>query len=198
MLDRQDHKWHVIYTRHQHERVVAAHLTGRGFEVFHPTYRAMHRWKDRNKEVELPLFPSYLFFANGLDRRAEILSVPGVHMILNTGGVAAVIPSDELDAIRRATIRPNIVEPHAFLTEGDLVRVKSGPLSGVEGLLHRKKDSFRLILSIHILGRAAAVEIDVNAVERIGSLPVRAAVAEEWQHVAQVAPSGQHSAPSQT
>jgi transcription antitermination factor NusG len=167
LLAGEDTRWHVVYTRHQHERTVAAHLVGRGFEVFHATYRTMHRWKDRNKEVELPLFPGYLFFADGLDRRVEILSTPGVHMILSVGNIPAVIPNEEIDAIRRAANSSLGLQPHPFLSEGDVVRVKSGPLAGVEGILQRQKDLFRLVLSIQILGRAAAVEIDIRAVERI-------------------------------
>jgi transcription antitermination factor NusG len=113
------------------------------------------------------LFPGYIFFAGGMDRRLEILSTPGVHMILMAGTVPAVIPNQEIEAIRRVTSSSLSVEPHPFLSEGEMVRVKTGVLAGVQGILLRKKDQFRLILSIQMLGRAAAVEIDAMAVEHI-------------------------------
>jgi transcription antitermination factor NusG len=161
--------WCALYTRHQHEKTVATILSTKGLQVFLPTYRTVHRWKDRNKQLELPLFPSYLFFKYEAHHRIQILSTPGVHMILTAGNAPAVIPNEEIVAIQSAAESSLRMEPHPFLKYGDTVRIKSGPLAGLEGLVSRKKDAFRLVLSVEMLGRSAAVEIDGSVLERVQS-----------------------------
>jgi transcription antitermination factor NusG len=142
-------------------------LAAKGVSVFHPTYTVVRRWKDRNKSLQMPLFPGYVFFTGGLDRRVEILSTPGVFSIVSFGETAAEISGEEIEAIRRAVVNEMPLNPHPFLVEGDRVRVLRGPLAGVSGILHRHRDVSRLILSIELLGRSAAVEIDSSVVERI-------------------------------
>jgi len=159
--------WHALYTRHQHENVVAQALSGKGFEVFLPQYRTVHRWKDRQKELLLPLFPNYVFIRGGLDRMLNIVTTPGVHSLISWGGRPADIPSEEIEAVRRLVESPLQVEPHPFLKCGDLVRIKSGPLEGIEGILVRKTRGFRLVLSVEMLSKSAAVEVDVSMVERV-------------------------------
>jgi len=159
--------WCVLYARHHHERKIASILSGKGFQIFLPMYDAVHRWVDRSKRVSSPLFPGYVFFVDQTDRRLQVLATPGVHAILMTGAVPAIVPGEEVAAIRRALESPFQVEPHEFLQNGDLVRVMSGPLVGLEGIVSRKKDSCRLVLSIRMLGRSAAVEIDSAALERV-------------------------------
>lgn len=163
-------RWYAVHTRHQHEKMVAATLLGKGFEVFLPTYNAVHRWSDRNRQVTLPLFPGYLFFANEIDRWLQIVSTPGVNGIIKVGNVPAEISHEEICAIRRMVESTLRVEPHPFLRDGDLVRIKAGPLAGLEGIVSRKKDALRLVLSIQILGQSAAVEIDGYVVERVQGL----------------------------
>jgi len=160
-------RWHALYTRHQHENVVAQALLGKGFEVFLPQYRAVHRWKDRQKELLLPLFPNYVFIHGGLDRMLNIVTTPGVHSLISWGGRPADIPSEEIEAVRRLVESPLHVEPHPFLKCGDLVRIKSGPLEGIEGILVRKTRGYRLVLSVEMLSKSAAVEVDVSMVERV-------------------------------
>ena len=159
-------RWFAVHTKHQHERTVATLLAGKGFEVFYPTYSAVHRWKDRRKAVELPLFPGYLFFAEGFERRLQILSTPGVFNILSFGSEPAEIPAQEIEAIRRMVQSSMRVEPHPCIAIGESVTVISGPLAGVSGILQRKKGFYHLIVSVELLGRSAAVEIDAAAVER--------------------------------
>jgi transcription antitermination factor NusG len=165
----QEQDWHVIYTRHQHEKVVAQILSSRGFEVFLPLYTAVHRWKDRDKQVSLPLFPCYVFLKGGLDRRLDIVTTPGMYSFVGTQNKAAVIPTVEVDAIRRAGDSSVQIEPHPFLKCGDRVRVKSGPLEGVEGILTRKKNLYRLVLSVELLRQAVALDIDAHLVEKVAS-----------------------------
>jgi transcription antitermination factor NusG len=159
--------WYAIYTRHQHEKTVAQILTSKGFEVFLPLYGAAHRWKDRTKVVSLPLFPCYVFLRGGLERRLDIVTTPGIYALVSTAGQPAAIPAIELEAVRRAVESTLRVEPHPFLKCGDWVRVKCGPLAGFQGILIRKKNLYRLVLSVEMLGKAAAVEIDAFLVERL-------------------------------
>jgi transcription antitermination factor NusG len=158
--------WYVIYTRHQHEKIVAQILTSKGFDPWLPLYQTARRWKDRTKLIFLPLFPCYVFLNGGLERRREIMTTPGIHALVSTAGEPATVPPGEIEAIRRVTGSGARVEPHPFWKWGDWVRVKTGPLVGVEGILVRKKTEFRLVVSVEILGRSAAVEVDVSTVER--------------------------------
>ena len=153
-------QWNALHTRYQHERTVETLLVAKGFETFLPTYERVRRWKDRNKRIAEALFPGYLFVANVHDRRLRVLDTPGVCDLVSVAGIPATIPNHEIEAIRKSVADPSKVEPHPFLKSGDLLRVEWGPLAGVEGILLRAKDAFRLVVSIEILGRAAAVEID--------------------------------------
>ena len=159
--------WHALYTRHQYEKIVAQALACKGFEVFLPQYRSIHRWKDRRKELLLPLFPNYIFIQGGLDRMLNILTTPGVHSLVAWGGRPADIPQKEIDAVRRLVESPLRIEPHPFLKCGDWVRIKSGPLDGIQGILVRKKSAFRLVLSVEMLAKSASVEVDISVVERV-------------------------------
>jgi len=159
--------WHAIYTRHQHEKVVARLLRDKEFEVFLPLYNVARRWKDRTKQLSLPLFPCYVFIWGGLDRRLDIVTTPGFYRFVALGNQPAVIPQAEIEAIRQALVQGSRVEPHPFLKSGDVVRIKSGPLEGIEGVLVRKKNSYRLVLSVELLQKSVAVEVDASMVERV-------------------------------
>jgi transcription antitermination factor NusG len=165
----EEFAWHALYTRHRHEKAISLALSYKGFEVFLPLYSATHRWKDRNKQLLLPLFPCYVFLRGGLERRLCIMTTPGIHMLIMSGGHPAAIPEEEICAVRQLVEKAQRVEPHPFLASGDRVRVKSGPLMGVEGILVRKKNLFRLVVSVEILGKSAATEVDASAVERVGT-----------------------------
>jgi len=164
---REDNAWWALYTRHQHEHAIADSLSAKGFEVFLPLYQSLRRWKDRQKMLWLPLFPCYVFVRGGVNRRLDVVSTPGVHMILSNGDRVAVVPDEEINGIRLAVERPALVEPHPFLKCGDRVRVTRGSLEGVEGILIRKKNLYRLVLSVDMLAQSAAVEIDASEVEPV-------------------------------
>lgn len=159
--------WYALYTRHQHEKAVARNLIGKGFEVFLPLYSTVHRWKDRPKRLDLPLFPCYVFLCGGLDRRVDIVATPGVYSLVGSGGCPSTIPEAQIEMIRRGSERGANMQPHPFLNCGDWVRVKSGPLDGIEGILVRKKKGFRLVLSLDLVEKSVALEVDAFAVERI-------------------------------
>jgi len=152
--------WCAVYTRHQHEKTVAEMLQVKGFEVFLPLYDSMRRWKDRKKILSLPLFPGYVFVKGAIEQRLPVLTTPGVHMIISRGERIATIPEGEIEAIRRSIEGKLRVEPHPFLRCGERVRVIRGSLEGVEGVLTRKKNLFRLVLSVEMLAQSVAVEID--------------------------------------
>ena len=159
--------WWALYTRHQHEKIVADVLSGKGFDVFLPLYDSVRRWKDRRKLLSLPLFPCYLFVRGGLNRRLQVLTTPGVHMILSRGEQVATIPETEIQAIRRVVEGDFPAEPHPFLKCGERVRVIRGSLAGVEGILTRKKNLYRLVLSVDMLAQSVGVEIDASDVEAV-------------------------------
>jgi transcription antitermination factor NusG len=162
-----DSPWWALYTRHQHEKTVADMLSAKGFEVFLPLYDSVRRWKDRQKLLTLPLFPCYVFVRGGLNRRLQVVSTPGVHMILSHGERVAIIPESEIQAIRQTIEGPYRVEPHPFLKCGERVRVIRGTLQGVEGILLRKKNLTRLVLSVAMVAQSVAVEIDAMDVEPV-------------------------------
>lgn len=162
-----DLAWCALYTRHQHEKAVAQALTAKGFEVLLPLYDSVRRWKDRKKLLSLPLFPGYVFVRGGITRRLAVLTTPGVHVILCTGDRVATIPEVEIEAIRKAINGPYRIEPHPFLKCGDRVRIKRGALEGVEGILVRKKNLCRLVLSVNLVAQSVGLEIDASDVEPV-------------------------------
>jgi transcription antitermination factor NusG len=163
--------WYALFTRHQHEKSVAFALSKKSHEVYLPLYRSVRRWQDRAKALWLPLFPGYVFIREGMDRQLQILTTPGVIHIVKWGGRPAIVPQNQLNAVRQVIESCLLVETHPYLKSGDRVRVKTGPLMGLEGILTRKKGVARLVVSMEMLGRSAAVEIDVLNVERIGPIP---------------------------
>jgi len=164
--------WYALYTRHQHEKTVAQVLRRKGFEILLPLYESVRRWKDRTKVLSLPLFTCYVFLKGGLERRWEVLNTPGIYELLSTRGQPIAIPTAEIDAIQQVMKSGLRLEPHRFLKIGELVRIKRGPLAGLQGLLVRQKNVYRLVISVEMLGRAAAVEVDSFLVERLAKLSV--------------------------
>jgi transcription antitermination factor NusG len=163
--------WFALYTRHQHEKSVAFALSNKRHEVYLPLYRSVRQWQDRAKQLWFPLFPGYVFLREGMDRQLQILTTPGVIHIVGWGGRPAIVPQAQLDAVRRIIECCLDIETHPYLHAGDRVRIKTGPLMGLEGILTRKKGIARLVISMEMLGRSAAVEIDDSNVESVGRLP---------------------------
>jgi transcription antitermination factor NusG len=158
--------WFAIYTRHQHENLAARSLSYKGFEVFLPQYTSVRQWSDRTKALPAPLFPCYLFLRGGLERQLSIVTTPGVLGLVGFAGAPAIITDAEIEAVRQTIARCAHLEPHPFLKCGDWVRVKGGPLEGIEGILVRNKNQYRLVLSVELVQKSAAVEVDAWAVER--------------------------------
>jgi transcription antitermination factor NusG len=144
-------------------------LAHRGFETFLPLYEGVRRWQDRSKLLSLPLFPCYVFVKGNLDHRLDLVTTPGIHSLVTCAGQIVAIHPDEIEDLRRMVGSGMHVEPHPFLKCGERVRIKHGPLAGVQGILVRKRNLYRLVLSVEMLGKAASVEIDAHSVERMGS-----------------------------
>jgi len=170
--------WYAIYTKHQHEKSVADHLTKRGFEILLPVYRAARQWKDRRKIVQLPLFPGYEFVRTQPDQKTEILKTPGVFWLVEQSGRPCPVPESDIDAIRKLMSSSLNVEPHPFLKAGDYVRIRVGPLAGVHGILTRFKNRYRVVLSVDLLRKSVAVEVDLLEVERLSTIAAGAVRAQ--------------------
>lgn len=152
--------WYAAYTNAHHEKVVARQLAERQIEAFLPLYRSWHRWKDRRKQVELALFPSYVFVKIGAQEKLRVLQVSGVVHMVSFNGQLAALPEHEIDVLRNGLENQVYAEPHPYLRVGRKVRVVRGPMAGTEGILVRKKDKYRVVLSIDVLMRSVAVEVD--------------------------------------
>ena len=177
--------WYAVCTRHQHEKSAARILEYKQFEVFLPLYKVRRRWQDRIKEISVPLFPGYVFVRGGPARWLQILTTAGVSSIVSCGGRPAAIPFSEVEGVRRIVESTLRIEPHPFLRCGDWVRVVYGPIAGVEGILLRKKNMARLVLSVEMLGKSAAVEVDATHVERIPAKRPRLAISDRQQAILQ-------------
>jgi transcription antitermination factor NusG len=163
----QGRDWYAVYTRHQHEKVVAQILRSKGFNIFLPLYPVVRSSRTQRKKLLLPLFPCYVFLHGGLERRLDIVTTPGIHSFVEVANRPAPIPEKEIEGVRQTVDSSLRVQPHPFLKSGDRVRIRSGPLEGIEGILVRKKNLAWLVLSVEMLGKSIAVEIESSMVERI-------------------------------
>jgi transcription antitermination factor NusG len=158
-------KWYAAYTRANHERSVVRQLVNRSVEHYLPVYESVRRWKDRQVELELPLFPSYVFVRIALCDRLRVLEVPGIATLVGFNGTPAELPGEEIDALRVGLKQGLRAEPHPYLTVGRRVRVKQGPLAGLEGILLRRKGNWRVVLSLDLIQRSISVDIEASDIE---------------------------------
>jgi len=153
-------QWYALYTCARHEKRVAEQIERRHMSCYLPLYRSVRRWKDRRKELELALFPGYVFVQMSLANKLKVLEVPGVVRLVSFNGQPAALPAEEIEALRTRLTSNSKVEPHPFLRAGRKVRVHSGPFQGLEGVVVRRKDRCRLIFSIDLIQRSLAIEVD--------------------------------------
>jgi transcription antitermination factor NusG len=170
--------WYALYTKHQHEKKAADLLARKEFDVLLPLYSAMHKWKDRKVEVLLPVFPGYLFVRTTLSRKLDLLCTSGVFWMVSSAGQACIVPERDIQMVRRISSAPQRIQPHAYLSAGELVRVRVGPFAGLRGVLTRVKSSFRVVLSLELLQKSVALELDASQIELCApscesSLPAR-------------------------
>jgi transcription antitermination factor NusG len=154
-------EWFAIYTRPRHEKKVAAYLHDKGINVFLPLRTVISRWKDRRKEIEFPLFAGYVFVHTSSENRLPILRTPGVVQFVAENGIPAPIPEDQIEAVRQLVDSGLQFDPYPYVKEGMHVRIKSGPLKGVEGIIISKRKKHLLVLSVDLIQQSAALEIDI-------------------------------------
>jgi transcription antitermination factor NusG len=160
-------EWYAVRTRSNFEKQAAAQIGAKGFEIYLPAFRELHQWKDRTKAIDRPLFPGYLF-ARTLDtneRRLMILKSAGVVQILGTGNSIEPVPDQQVESVKRMLDASISCFAHPYLREGTRVRIRRGILKGLQGLLVRFKNAYRLVLSVDLLCQSVATEVDIQDVE---------------------------------
>jgi transcription antitermination factor NusG len=151
-------KWYAAYTSANHEKHVERELGRRSVECYLPLYGSVRRWKDRRVRLELPLFPGYVFVRLAVSERLRVLQVPGVARLVGFEGHPAPVPDEDIEAIRTCLAGEHPLLPHRYLERGQRVRVLSGPLAGLTGVVVRQKTQTRLVISFDLLMRSVAVE----------------------------------------
>jgi transcription antitermination factor NusG len=159
--------WFAVQAKTTHEKRVASLLGYQDYECFLPLYTCRRRWSDRIKQVELALFPGYVFCRFDYQRRGPILRTPSVTGIVGMGGRPAPIDPDEIEAIDRATRSGMGMRPHPFLQVGQYVRIDGGSLDGLEGMIADTSRRKRLVISVTLLQRSVSVDIDSGCVTPI-------------------------------
>jgi transcription antitermination factor NusG len=156
--DRAAAHWYAAYTLPRHEKAVQEQLKLRSVESYLPLYNKRSRWKDRIARLVLPLFPGYVFVRIPLMRRVGVLGTPGIVRLVGFNGRPAAIPDEEIESLRKF-LSLRAAEPSRYLSAGKRVRVLSGPLEGLEGVVVRRKNACRIVVSIDSIQRAVAFEV---------------------------------------
>lgn len=163
--------WYAVYTRPSHEKRVGEHFAVRGIEFFLPLYRTIHRWKNRcNVELQLPLFPGYVFARLAWRQHLRVLEVPSVISIVSNGREPLPLDNSEIEALRTG-LHLRRAEPCAYLNIGERVRIISGPLAGVDGIVLRKNNGIRVVLALPQIMKSIAVEVEACDLEALGPAP---------------------------
>ena len=160
-------RWYAAYTCANHENRVSEQLAAREVEHFLPVYRSLRRWRDRRVELQLPLFPGYVFVRLRLQDRLRVLQIPSVARLVGFGGSPAALPDEEMEILREGLNSPLVPVPHPYLTVGRRVRVRSGPLAGMRGILLRRRGKARFVISMELIMRSMSVEIDEANLETV-------------------------------
>jgi transcription antitermination factor NusG len=159
--------WFAAYTNSHHEKRVAWQFGERQIKSFLPLYGARRRWRNRcEMNLELPLFPNYVFVRIDPRERVRVLEVPGVLSLVGFGRKLASLPDFEIEALRGG-LGQRKIEPHPYLVIGERVRIKTGSLMGMEGVLVRKKNNFRVVLALDVIMQCVAVEVDADDLEPV-------------------------------
>jgi transcription antitermination factor NusG len=160
-------KWFAVFTRSHHEKRVAQYYSEKGIEHFLPLYRTTHQWTHYRKAIlDLPLFSNYLFVHIASQERIRVLSVPGVVALVGQGNTPTPLADSEVESLRSG-LHLRKFEPYPYLVEGAKVRIKTGALAGIQGVVLRKKNSLRVIFSMDLLMRSIAVEVDADELEPV-------------------------------
>jgi transcription antitermination factor NusG len=153
-------RWYAAYTSANHEKRVAEQMGVRKVENFLPLYASVRRWKNRRVTLERPLFPGYVFVRLALRDRLRVQTIPGVARLVGFGQTPTALPDEEIGAMRISLASGMRAVPHAYLAAGRRAQVQSGPLAGLNGILVRRKSGGRFVISMDLIQRSVAVEMD--------------------------------------
>jgi transcription antitermination factor NusG len=162
------YRWYALRVKSNFEQTTALHLHQRGLEEFLPTYVTRSRWSDRVKIMERPLFPGYVFCRFDPERRLPVLTTPGVLHVVGVGREPVPVDDGEMEAVWTALQSGVSVGPQPFLQVGERVIVERGPLKGIEGIVTQLKGCYRLVVSIMLLQRSIAAEIEKDWIRPLG------------------------------
>jgi transcription antitermination factor NusG len=160
-------RWYAVYTCAQHEKSVAKQLTVRSVECFLPLYEKISRWKDRRIKIQFPLFAGYVFVRLSLKDRLRAVQLPGIVRLVGFNGQPTPLPDDEILALRNGLSASLGAEPCPYVQVGRRVRILSGPLTGLEGVLLKKKRGVRFVISLHLIQRSVTVEVQSSDLEQV-------------------------------
>jgi len=164
--------WFAAYTNSHHEKRVASYFAERRIESFLPMYATRRRWRNGcEMDLEFPLFANYVFVRIDPRERVRVLAVPGVLSLVGFGRTLAPLPDFEIEALRTG-LRLRKISPHPHLVIGDRVRIKAGPMIGMEGVLVRKKNNLRVVLALDVIMQSIAVEVDADDLETTAKFDV--------------------------
>ena len=162
--------WYAVHVKSRHEFKVAERLSNSGIEAFLPVVERLSKWKDRKKLVAFPLFPGYLFvhIKKNPEEKLLVLKTPGVVRFIGIiPGEPEPVPDDQIISLKRLVESKESIDPYPYLKEGQRVRIKRGPLRGVEGILIERPGQHLLVLSVDILRQGVSIKIDASDVESI-------------------------------
>jgi transcription antitermination factor NusG len=157
--------WYAVSVYPRHEKQVAQMCQMKGVNYLLPLYSSLRRWKDRRKRLDMVLFPGYVFVNIALAERLRVLVLPGVARFVTFHGQPAAVPDHEIRVLGLGAEGGLSIQPHPYLQKGRLVRVRNGPMTGVEGILVRRKDRFRVVISIDLIMSSVAAEVDEGDIE---------------------------------
>jgi transcription antitermination factor NusG len=157
--------WFVVYTSSNHEKKAEQHLQMRDIETYLPLYTVTRRWKNRTTvKLELPLFSGYVFVRIARTESARVLAVPNVRFIVGDGRKSLPLPDEDIETLRSG-LRLRQVDPHPYVKVGARARIRSGPLAGLEGIVVRKDNQLRVVLSIDLIRKSIAVHVTADELE---------------------------------
>ena len=173
--------WYAAYTVSRHEKTVAEHLRQRQIECFLPLYETERRWNNGRHQIQLPLFPGYVFVRMQLHNKLRVLQVPGLVQLVTFQGVPAALPDAEIETLRSALASGLLAQPYRYLNIGSKVKICRGPLQGVQGILLRHQGQFRVVLSVEMIMRSIVVEVDASDVVAVDRTTSRLFSAESLE-----------------
>ncbi len=159
--------WFALQIKSRHEKISSMALRSKGYEEFLPLCQSRRRWSDRMKVVSAPLFPGYVFCRFALSQRVKVLDTPGVYGIVSVGSTPAPVDDKEIASLEAVVQSQATMEPWPFLAAGTKVCIEQGPLRGLQGILIQTKQQQRIVLSVTLLQRSVAVEVDRSWLERV-------------------------------